>query len=319
MRRNRGLTPPARLLVLLLLLAAYGLTGVTLTRPGELAVVRRFGRVLEHKPGPGLWVSLPWGMDRVDRVVVDRLQSVVVGYRGDDNPDLVIPPGQLLTGDHNLVNVQATIYYKVRPEEVADYVAQAGRVEAVLSRTAETVMAEWVAGRTVDDVLLNGKTALREDLVPRIEERFQPYRLGLEVRDARVTLIAPPDEVKDAFDRVAKVQTETATAKYRAEQEAQRLLRQAEADRYRSEQETEAYAARARFMARGDAERFLKRLDQYRLGRRHNPNYLRQIWEEERGKLFARLKENRQLDLLDHHLGADGLDLFTAPPLPGKP
>ena len=97
------------LLVLLLLLpAAYGLTGVTLTRPGELAVVRRFGRVLEHKPGPGLWVGLPWGMDRVDRVVVDRLQSVVVGYRGDDNPDLVIPPGQLLTGDHNLVNVQAT-------------------------------------------------------------------------------------------------------------------------------------------------------------------------------------------------------------------
>jgi membrane protease subunit HflK len=307
------------LVLLLLLLAAYGLTGVTLIRPGELAVVRRFGRVLEHKPGPGLWVGLPWGMDRVDRVVVDRLQSVVVGYRGDDNPDLVMPPGQLLTGDHNLVNVQATIYYKVRPEEVADYVAQAGRVEAVLSRTAETVMAEWVAGRNVDDVLLNGKTALREDLVPRIEERLKPYRLGLEVRDARVTLIAPPDEVKDAFDRVAKVQTETATAKYRAEQEAQRLLRQAEADRYRSEQETAAYAARARFLARGEAERFLKRLDQYRIGRRQNPNYLRQIWEEERGKLFAKLKENRQIDLLDHHLGADGLDLFTAPPLPGKP
>jgi membrane protease subunit HflK len=302
-----------------LLLVAYALTGVTLTRPGELAVVRRFGRVLEHKPEPGLWVGLPWGMDRVDRVIVDRLQSVTVGYRGDDNPDLAIPPGQLLTGDHNLVNVQATIYYKVRPEEVVDYVAQADRVEPILSRTAEAVTAEWVAGRNVDDVLLNGKTALREELVPRIEERLKPYRLGLEVRDARFTLIAPPDEVKDAFDRVAKVQTEMATAQYRAQQEAQKLLRQAEADRYNKERETAAYAARARVLARSEAESFQKRLEQYRAGRRQNPDYLRQIWEEERGKLFAKLKENRQIDLLDHHLGADGLDLFTAPPLPGKP
>jgi hypothetical protein len=40
---------------------------------------------------------------------------------------------------------------------------------------------------------------------------------------------------------------------------------------------------------------------------------LRQIWEEERSKLFARLKENGQIELLDHHLGANGLDLITAP------
>src|SRR5437660_1209915 len=171
-----GLRRAARLLVLLVLLpAAYGLTGVTLTRPGELAVVRRFGRVLEHKPGPGLWVGLPWGMDRVDRVVVDRLQSAVVGYRGDDNPDLVIPPGQLLTGDHNLVNVQATIYYKVRPEEAADYVTQADRVDGLAERAAEAVMAEWVASRTVDEALLNGKVGLREALVKEVGDRIGPY------------------------------------------------------------------------------------------------------------------------------------------------
>ena len=51
-----------------LLLVGYLLTGVTQVRPGERAVVRRFGRVLEQKPEPGLWIGLPWGMDRVDRV-----------------------------------------------------------------------------------------------------------------------------------------------------------------------------------------------------------------------------------------------------------
>src|SRR5437588_278643 len=98
--------------LLMLLLVGYDLTGCVQVRPGERAVVRRFGRVLPHKPEPGLWVGLPWGMDRVDRVAVDKIQSVTVGYQ-DAVADQAIPAGQLLTGDHNLVNVQVTLFYKV--------------------------------------------------------------------------------------------------------------------------------------------------------------------------------------------------------------
>jgi membrane protease subunit HflK len=307
-------------ILLLLLLAGYGLTGVAQVRPGERAVVRRFGRVLEHKPEPGLWVGLPWGMDRVDRVVVDRVQSVVAGYReeGEEGADLPMPPGQLLTGDHNLVNVQAVLYYKVRPDEVADYVVQADRVDALLARAAEAEMARWVAGRTVDDVLLNGKNQLRSDLVEQTRAGVAPYRLGVEVLDARVALVAPPDEVKDAFDSVAREQTGIVTQRHKAEQEAEGLLRTAQADKYRTEQDTAAYVHGTRLLARREAERFTERLRQYERGRRGNPQYLRQIWEEERGRLFARMKKDGQIDLLDHHLGADGLDLITAPPLPQK-
>src|SRR5437763_12670806 len=98
-----------------LLLVGYLLTGVTQVRPGERAVVRRFGRVLEQKPEPGLWVGLPWGMDRVDRVPVDRVQEVTVGYRDGDTE--AAPTGQVLTGDHNLVNLRVVLNYKVRPEQ----------------------------------------------------------------------------------------------------------------------------------------------------------------------------------------------------------
>src|SRR2546430_16097352 len=113
---------------LVLAAVAYALSGVTLVRPGERAVVRRFGRVLEHKPGPGLWVGLPRGMDRVDLVPVDLGRNVTVGYRdGDTEP---APTGQVLTGDHNLVNLRAELIYKVRPEQGADYVAHADPVDA---------------------------------------------------------------------------------------------------------------------------------------------------------------------------------------------
>ena len=309
-----------RLLLLLLVLAAvgYGLTGVVVVRPGERAVVRRFGRVLDYKPEPGLWVGLPWGMDRVDRITVDRVQSVTLGYAAEEGGSSSVPPGRMLTGDQNLVDVQAVLYYKVLPDRLDDYVTHQDRVPELLARAGEAAVGEWVAGRTVDDVLLNGKNALRTELVARTQERIAGYGLGIDVLDARVSLISPPPNVKDAFDAVAQAQTGIATKINQAEQEAEARLRAARSDVYRTEQTAAAYASTQVLLARRDAERFLARLAQYQAGRKENPNYLRQIWEEERGKVFAILKDNGQLGLLDHHLGPDGLDLSVAPALPGK-
>jgi modulator of FtsH protease HflK len=300
-------------IVLVLMIAAYLLTGVVQIRPGERGVVRRFGRLLPNRLPPGLSFQLPWGMDRVDRVAVDRVQSVTVGYQEDDFSGETMPPGQLLTGDHNLVNVQAVLTYKVRPDEEAEYIFQADRVDALLTRAVESVMAQWVAGRTVDDVLLNGKNEMRPVLKEQTQAWIQPYRLGVQILDARVALIAPPEDVKPHFDSVALAQTRNTTLLNTAEQTVARELRMAEAEKYRLEQEAAAYVHTRKLLAQQEADRFLKRLQQYEAGRKGNPYYLRQIWEEERSKLFARLKENGQIDLLDHHLGANGLDLITSP------
>ena len=139
------------------LLAAYLLTGVASVRPGERAVVRRFGAVVAT-PGPGLWVGLPWGFDRFDRVPVDLVRRVIVGYEPDT--DAPLPPGQLLTGDQNIVNVRAVIDYTVRADDVATFVAARDRVDGAISRAAEAALAEWVAARPVDDVLLTGKAVV---------------------------------------------------------------------------------------------------------------------------------------------------------------
>jgi membrane protease subunit HflK len=288
---------------------AYLATGIVQVRPGERAVVRRLGAVLQEKPEPGLWVGLPWGLDRV---AVDRVQTVAVGFR-EDADAAVMPAGQLLTGDQNLVNVAVTISYKVRLDEVEDYVVQGERVEGLLVRAAETVLAQWVGGRDVDDVLLNGKTALPPDLIAATQERIAGYRLGVQLLDARVALIAPPEDVKFAFDNVAREQTRVETLLNGTRQRVESDLQTAESAKYRSAQEAAAYANKVTRLAVEDAARFTSRLKKYEEGRRTNPAYLRQIWEEERGKLFARLKANGQLGLLDQHLGPDGLDITIAP------
>src|SRR5581483_6311174 len=122
--------------LLLIALAAYLLTGLAQVRPEERAVVRRFGKVVA-RPQPGLWVGLPWGIDRVDRVPVRTLRQVTVGYDpavASDAPGT--PAGQLLTGDQNLVNVQLVLAYAIgeADADLDDFVMHQDQVDAVLAR-----------------------------------------------------------------------------------------------------------------------------------------------------------------------------------------
>jgi membrane protease subunit HflK len=304
--------------LLLAALVAYLLTGLKQVRPGERAVVRRFGRVVA-RPGPGLWIGLPYGMDRVDCVAVDQVRRVRIGYEPEaEEVDLTAPPGQLLTGDHNLVNVQILLDYAVRSEQVEDYLVQADRADGLIARAAEAILTEWVAGRKVDEVLIRGKVELPALLVRRTQERVEPYRLGVLIQGVSVAYLLPPDEVKPAFDRVNSAQTEIRTREHEARQAAARLLRETAAKKDNIEKLTAAYVREQLLLARAEAEAFEKRLNQYHELRRENPHFLSGIWWEEMGKLFAKMKADGRLDLLDNHLAGDGLDITVAPPLPKR-
>lgn len=308
------------LAVIVLVFLASLLTGVTEVRPGERAVVRRFGRVLAYKPEPGLWIGMPWGIDRVDRVPVDLVRRVQVGYQPESNAgEIQAPPGQLLTGDHNLVNIQVVLLYSVIEDQVDDYVVQSDRADDLVARLAETALMEWVAGRTVDEVLIRGKQELPGWLAQQTQRRIQPYRLGIQVRsEGSVSYLYPPDEVKSAFDQVTRAQTEMRTTRYGAEQAAERTLRAAESEKYRIEQMTAAYVREQQLTAQAEAESFDRRREQYHRLRRENPAYLASIWWDEMGKLYTQVKDTGRIDLLDNHLGRDGLDITVFPPMPKK-
>jgi membrane protease subunit HflK len=303
---------------LTLALAGYLLTGVTQVRPGERGVVRRFGRVIDIT-GPGLRIGLPYGMERVDRVPVDLVRRVRVGYEPEvDLEDQPAPVGQLLTGDHNLVNVQVVVDYTVNDSQVEDYVVQADRADGLLARAAESIISEWVAGRRVDDVLIRGKLELPLWLAHRLQDRIEPYGLGVQIEGASVGYLLPPEEVKPAFDEVTRAQTAVRTREHEARQEAARRLREAEAEKHRIERMSAAYVDEQLVMARSEAVAFELRLRQYKELVKLNPHFLAGIWWDEIGKLFRQMKENGRLDLLDNHLGGEGLDITVIPPLPKK-
>ena len=301
----------------LLALALYLVTGIAQIRPEERAVVRRFGKVVAH-PGPGLWVGFPYGIDRLDRVPTATVRRVPVGYRPelvDDNPT-----GQFLTGDQNLVNVQVAIDYAVGegPADLEDYVAEKDRVDGVLARETEAALGEWVSGRPVDDVLLTGNVALPGWLVRRVQERVADQHLGVRVQQASVVYLAPPEEVRTAFEDVNRAQTAARSQEQRAHQEAARTRRDAEATAYQLEQQALGSAAAKKALAQAEADAFKKRLDQYRKLRATNPDVLAAIWWDEMGRVWLGFKGRGRVELLDSHLGPDGLDLTQVVPPPPK-
>jgi modulator of FtsH protease HflK len=299
------------LLLPLLLFVAYLLTGVAQVRPGERAVVRRFGRVVAQLD-PGLWVGLPWGMDRIDRVPVKFVQRLHVGFRPDADDASPMPAGQLLTGDQNLVNVEAAIDYSVDDgDAVVRYVLQRDRIEAALARAAEAAMAEWVAGRTVDEVLLTGKVRLRDWLMLRVQQRVDQYGLGIKVlTTTSLTWLAPPDDVRPEFERVAIAQSQMRTRENEANQDAEQKKRRSQSDADAMRQQAGAYAEGRKHLAEADAAAFLTRLEQYQRLSKDNPDVLTAIWWAEMGKVLAGMKANGQVDVLDERLSADGLDIM---------
>lgn len=310
-----------RVLLVLVLVLVLGslLSAVTQVRPGERAVVRRFGRVLDEQPRPGLWVGLPWGMDRVDRVPIHLLRSVEIGAPREPEEDATLTlAGQLLTGDHNLVTVRVILNYAVDEARVVDYVVHADQADELVARAGEAVLSEWAAGQTVDVVLVAGKAALPRVLLETLPARLAPYRLGVVVQTATVDLLSPPEEVRAAFDEVTSAQASIRTREHEARQTAARRLHEAQAERFRTEQQTAATTRELLLLAQADADRFEQRLRHYEQTGRSNPDYLAGIWWDAMSTLFAKMKADGRVDLLDNHLASDGLDVTIMPPLPGR-
>ncbi len=291
--------------LLLVAIAVYLLTGISQVSPEERVVVRRFGKIVA-RPGPGLWIGLPWGIDRLDRVPVRTARQLTVGYDPETAFDAPgTPSGQLLTGDQNLVNVQLVLDYAIgeTDEDLDDFVNHRDQVDAILGRLAEAAAAEWTAGRGVDQVLLTGNASLPAWVMERVVERLPVSRLGIRLQRVSVGYLAPPEEVRAAFEAVTQAQTAIRTREFQARQEASQRDRQAEALKYKLEQEAEEYHDSQLRQARADAAAFLDELAAYREVAKTNPNALTFIWWTEMGKALAILEaRGGKTKPLDHYL-----------------
>jgi membrane protease subunit HflK len=251
----------------IVLFLAYLATGIYQVQPGEVAIVRRFGRVLDEPRWPGLNIGLPWGLDRVDRLAVDEQRWLEVGFQETEQPrGDAAPPGQVLTGDNNLIDVRARIYYRVEPpaldkadpyEGMKQYVLHADRIDAVLLRAAEVALASTLAGQRVDVVLLGQARNLEPLIQERLAATIRTCRLGVAIESVNLTYVQPPAEVAEVFRQVNRARTEKATVELKALDAKQTELTVARIDARKILNEAQSDRQNRLARARAEADNFL--------------------------------------------------------------
>src|SRR5262249_8748332 len=130
--RDRWMRPAIATLAVM-----FVLNGFYTVRPNEVGVIQRFGKKVLPYSEPGLHYKLPWPIDSLNRIQARQARALEIGYRSvaasvDNEPaayewNVQHRSGRfqrkpeealLLTGDQNMVEINATIHYRLsKPDD----------------------------------------------------------------------------------------------------------------------------------------------------------------------------------------------------------
>jgi len=274
---------------LVVLLAAYLLSGLTIVQPDEVGVVRRFGAVLDDPWEPGPHWGLPWGIDRVDRIKPNQVRTLSVGAAGRQDAPLLHAPDptadDFLTGDLNLVTAECLLQYRAR-DPVA-YLFRASDVESSLAALSRWAVLLALAERNVDELLTTGRAEVAAGLVRSIQALSDKQGLGVSIVAVRLGRLAPPAAVAPAFADAARARSNRRQAVTRALEYRDRTESLA-----RGQAREIADAALGRYdrtvqPAVGEADRFSRVLTE---ARKSSGSYERRLFLETVAELLPRFR-----------------------------
>ena len=142
-------------LVLVGALAIWGLSGFFRVQSEELGVVLRFGKHVRTVQ-PGLNYHLPYPIETVLLPKALRVSTLSIGMSLIDDPARrgrtmrdVPEESLMLTGDENIVDVDFTVLWRIKPDGVGNYLFNIQNPEGTVKAVAESAMRE-VIGRSLD-------------------------------------------------------------------------------------------------------------------------------------------------------------------------
>jgi membrane protease subunit HflK len=249
----------------------YLLSGITIVRSDEVAVILRWGRLVGESPGlqqhgSGLLFSFPRPIDRVVRVPVKRVWEISVttlasgAYEGTGlNP---VTQGYALTGDQNIVHVNMMARYRVR--DPAEWSFYGPNAEDILRVEVTAAMVRSLGEMGVDRVLADGRRELVATATRRAQAGLDATHSGLEISSLELTRLAPPAALASEFDAVQSAFIGAETARKDAQAFAETAIPAAQAVTDAVVQTARANSAAAISQAKGESEAFLALAKEYR-------------------------------------------------------
>ncbi len=251
------------------LLLIVGVSGSIYTvDPEEIGVITRLGRYVKSTQ-PGLNFKIPFGIDRLFKVAVQRqlkqefgFRTVRASVRSQFTNDGYESESNMLTGDLNAAVVEWVVQYRIIDEY--KFLFRVRAVEETFRDLSEAVMRQVVGDRTVNEVLTVGRQEI-EDLVKLgLQDLADQYETGIRVDQVVLQDVNPPDPVRPSFNQVNQAEQEKERLINEAQSEYNKLIPRAEGEARQAVQQAEGYALNRVNRAEGDVARFNALYAEYR-------------------------------------------------------
>ena len=253
-----------------LALLAYLLSGIYTVRPGEVAVVQRFGAVVAPRVTEGLHFRLPWPIEKETIVNVAEVRREGVGLVESEPEHLHLESAgklQVLSGDTNIVDYEVIVQYQI--SDPTAYLFNVDYAAYQLVREAVRAAVTRLSGSTsVDGILTTERQSLQNQIRQEVQTLLDGYNSGLAVVGVNFQKAYPPDEVADAFRDVSSAREDKARAVNEAEGYRNSIIPEARGQANRTLAEAAGFARVQQDQAIGAAQAFEAILTQYQINSR---------------------------------------------------
>lgn len=246
------------------LVALWGISGFYQVGAAELGVVTTFGEY-RTTTTPGLHWHIPAPIQNAQMVKVTEIRDnpipQVRGQRGGPASG-----GLMLTGDKNIVDVEMTVLWKIKPNVdvtddalpgVAQFLFNIDDPENLVVTVGEAAIREVVGRNTLDFVQTQGRTVVQEETRTLMQSTLDLQRSGIEITEVNLEKTEPPTtEVNEAFLDVEAAKQDKEQYINTARAYANRVVPEARGQAQRILEDARAYQAQVTAEARGQADRF---------------------------------------------------------------
>jgi modulator of FtsH protease HflK len=272
--RLRGLLPGnlggrGIALIALAAIVLWGFSGFFRVEPDELGVVLRFGKFVREVQ-PGLNYHLPYPIETALTPQALRVNKIDVGMRPVEDMRRgtsvreVPEESLMLTGDENIVDVDFSVLWKVRPSAVGDYLFNIQSPEGTVKAVAEAAMREVIGRSNIQPILTGARQTIEAAVQELMQKTLDNYGAGILIQQVQLQKVDPPTQVIDSFRDVQAARSDLERAQNEAQTYANRVVPEARGRAAKIIQDAQAYREQTVAEAKGQTSRFLQVYDQYK-------------------------------------------------------
>ncbi len=133
----------------------------------------------------------------------------------------------MLTGDENIVDVEFSVFWLVKPGGVSEYLFNIQHPEGTVKAVAESAMREVIGRSQIQPILTGARQTIEGGVQDLMQRTLDHYGAGIQVTQVQLQKVDPPAQVIDAFRDVQAARIDAERAQNEAQTYANRVVPEA--------------------------------------------------------------------------------------------